>query len=190
MSKKHSLRARTPAEKFRDDVLAAYTDWVEWSRTLRRVFVSLPSYGVGDDSVQSMCEDFGWKYATVSKQIENSKSFKAALGEFVANGHKYRTHVYKNASGTALKYEVKWSALQQVYMLESSITSFIKAETGKISTAENKLIERSGLLEIEPMAHISSQSADNNGGTTMIDISGESSLFALEESFSTNGYDI
>ena len=75
-------------------------------------------------------------------------------------------------------------------MLESSITSFIKAETGKISTAENKLIDRSGLLEIEPMAHISSQSTDNNGGTTMIDMSGESSLFALEESFSANGHGV
>ena len=53
-------KARSPAEKFRDLVLEGYPEWPSWSRKLRRIFVSLPSYGVGNDALESMCEDFDW----------------------------------------------------------------------------------------------------------------------------------
>jgi hypothetical protein len=69
-------------------------------------------------------------------------------------------------------------------MMESGITSFIKAETGKVSAAENKLIEKAGLLEIEPMVNLPQEKApttQNNNQSNTFDLSGESSLFELED---------
>jgi hypothetical protein len=72
-------------------------------------------------------------------------------------------------------------------MMESGITSFIKAELGKISAVENKLIEKSGLLEIEPLVNDwqsdgSHQQVEKKVAVQNVDISGESSLFDLEAS--------
>ena len=181
MPKKNSVRARTPAEIFRDKVLLGYPEWPTWSRKLRRIFVSLPSYGVGEESLEAMCEDFDWELTRTSQLIENNKSFKKAVNEFVDNNYEYRTASYKNKAGTLIHFPVKWSALQRIYMMESGITSFIKAETGKISAAENKLIEKTGLLEIEPMVNLPTEKQQGITNGTTMDMSGESSLFQLEE---------
>jgi hypothetical protein len=162
--KRNSVRARTPAEKYRDDVLLGYPEWPTWSRKLRRIFVSLPSYGVGEDALEAMCDD------------------KKAVNEFVDNNYEYRTATYFSKSKVPLSFQVKWSALQRVYMMESGITSFIKAETGKVSAAENKLIEKAGLLEIEPMVNLPQEKTPKtNTPSNTIDMSGESSLFELED---------
>ncbi len=182
MLKTRSTKRRSPGEKFRDDILLGYPEWPTWSRKLRRIFVCLPSYGVGKESLESMCEDFGWDYPSTFKLIENHKGFKKAINEFVENGYKYRIAERRTKGGTPIRYEIKWSALQHVYMLESGITSFIKAETGKISIAENKLIEKAGLLEIEPVVNLPNENSKLNDSPNVVDISGESSLYELESS--------
>ena len=169
-------KARSPAEKFRDLVLEGYPEWPSWSRKLRRIFVSLPSYGVGNDALESMCEDFDWDLVSTISLVKRNKTFQAAVNEFVDNNYEYRLVEKLTISGNmSMKFQVRWSVLQQVYMLESGITSFIKAETGKVSVAENKLIEKTGLLEIEPLVVHKSKSTQST-----IDISEESSLFELE----------
>ena len=182
MPKKNSTKARTPAERYRDQVLQGYPEWPTWSRKLRRIFVSLPSYGVGEEALETMCEDFDWDYKKTLALVENNKTFKQAVNEFVENGYDYRTTYVPSRNGsTMLTYQVRWSALQRVYMMESGITSFIKSETGKISSSESKLIDKTGLLEIEPMANLPVE--NNNKAKTPVtaDISGESSLYELEE---------
>lgn len=184
MPKRNSVRARTPAEKYRDDVLLGYPEWPTWSRKLRRIFVSLPSYGVGEDALETICEDFNWDFTQTKTLVDKNTSFKIAVNEFVEDNYEYRTVTYFNKNKVALSFQVKWSALQRVYMMESGITSFIKAETGKVSAAENKLIEKAGLLEIEPMVHIQQEKApttQNNNQSNTFDLSGESSLFELED---------
>ena len=181
MSKKNSLKAKSPAEKFRELVLQGYPEWPTWSRKLRRIFVSLPSYGVGKDSLESMCEDFDWDLDATSRLIARTKTFQNAIAEFVNNDYQYRTVSKKTTGGNLkLKFEIRWSLLQQVYMLESGITSFIKAETGKVSAAETKLIEKAGLLEIEPVVNIPANISNTSANT--VDISGEHSLYNLEAS--------
>ena len=177
--RKRSVVARTPAEKFRDNVLVGYPEWVTWSRKLRRIFVCLPSYGVGEEALQSMCEDFDWKYEHAEKLTKSNVSFKKAVSEFVENGYKYRTVLRYPNKKHPIPFQIKWTNLQQVYMMESGITSFIKAETGKISPAESKLIEKAGLLEIEPLVHLPDETP-KNVPQQQVDISGESSLFQLQ----------
>ena len=184
MPKRNSVRARTPAEKYRDDVLLGYPEWPTWSRKLRRIFVSLPSYGVGEDALETICEDFNWDFTQTKTLVDKNASFKIAVNEFVEDNYEYRTVTYFNKNKVALTFQVKWSALQRVYMMESGITSFIKAETGKVSAAENKLIEKAGLLEIEPMVNLPQEKApttQNNDQSNTFDLSGESSLFELED---------
>ena len=184
MPKRNSVRARTPAEKYRDDVLLGYPEWPTWSRKLRRIFVSLPSYGVGEDALEAMCDDFDWEYTQTTNLVDKNTSFKEAVNEFVDNNYEYRTVTYFNKNKVPLTFQVKWSALQRVYMMESGITSFIKAETGKVSAAENKLIEKAGLLEIEPMVNLPQEktpTTQNNDQSNTFDLSGESSLFELED---------
>jgi len=174
-----SAKTRSPAEKFRDLVLQGYPEWPSWSRKLRRIFVSLPSYGVGTDALESMCEDFDWDLDSTISLVNRNKTFKEAVTEFVDNNYEYRLIEKFTLKGNmSMKFQVRWSVLQQVYMLESGITSFIKAETGKVSIAENKLIEKTGLLEIQPLVVIDTPKSSQ----AVIDISGESSLYELESS--------
>jgi len=181
--KVRSPKARSPAEKFRDVVLLGYPEWPGWSRKLRRIFVCLPSYGVGKESFESMCEDFGWDYAATVSLINRSVDFKKAIKEFVDDGYRYRTVAFPRQGGGMLTPEpIRWSVLQQVYMMESGITSFIKAETGRISAPEGKLIEKIGLLEVEPMVSSDPFGAATKTGKGTIDISGEASLYDLESS--------
>jgi len=187
MAKKRSVVARTPAEKFRDNILIGYPEWPTWSRKLRRIFVSLPSYGVGKEALESMCEDFEWDFEKTSKLIDGNASFTKAVNDFIEDGYRYRTAIRYPNSKNPLPFEIKWSKLQLVYMMESGITSFIKAELGKISAVENKLIEKSGLLEIEPLVNDwqsdgSHQQVEKKVAVQNVDISGESSLFDLEAS--------
>ena len=119
MPKRNSVRARTPAEKYRDDVLLGYPEWPTWSRKLRRIFVSLPSYGVGEDALEAMCEDFNWDYTQTTNLVDKNTSFKKAVNEFVDNNYEYRTVTYFNKNKVPLSFQVKWSALQRVYMMES-----------------------------------------------------------------------
>ena len=181
MIKRNSRNVRTPGEVFRDDVLQGYPEWPRWSRKLRRIFISLPSYGVGEDALESMCEDFEWDFPKTKDLIKKNPSFSSAVDEFIENEFEYRTTEFVTRSGKMFKYKVKWSALQKVYMLESGITSFIKAETGKVSTAENKLIEKAGLLDIDPMVLGSDHGKEEKSKST-VDISGESRLSELESS--------
>lgn len=58
MGKLGKYTSRSPGEVVRDILLLAYPEWNEWSRDLKRVFSLLPSYGVGKESLESMCEDF------------------------------------------------------------------------------------------------------------------------------------
>jgi len=126
-----------------------------------------------------MCEDFEWELDSTLRLVNRNKSFKQAVNEYVENNYEYRPVERVTRSGeTALDFQVRWSVLQQVYMLESGITSFIKAETGKVSIAENKLIERTGLLEIEPLVVVDNSRASRT--LPNVDISGESSLYELE----------
>jgi|TARA_R110000851_G_scaffold223886_1_gene376732 hypothetical protein len=123
-----------------------------------------------------MCEDFDWDLVSTISLVKRNKTFQAAVNEFVDNNYEYRLVEKLTISGNmSMKFQVRWSVLQQVYMLESGITSFIKAETGKVSVAENKLIEKTGLLEIEPLVVHKSKTTQST-----IDISEESSLFELE----------
>ncbi len=140
-----------------------------------------PSYGVGEDALRCMCEDYEWDLDSTISLVNRTKSFKKAVNEYVQNNYEYRIVENIGRSGkVSLRFQVRWSVLQQVYMLESGITSFIKAETGKVSIAENKLIEKTGLLEIEPLVLINKSKKEASQAT--VDISGESSLYELESS--------
>jgi len=66
--------------------------------------------------------------------------------------------------------------------MESGISSYIKAESGKQSTAENKLLERSGLLDIDPVVNPSDSVGNDSKPANTVNLSGESSLFNLQTS--------
>ena len=63
--------------------------------------------------------------------------------------------------------------------MESATTSFSKAENGKIAPAESKLIEKAGLLEIEPLVHLPDETP-KNVPQQQVYISCESILFQLQ----------
>jgi hypothetical protein len=181
---KRSYIARTPGEKFRDNILLAYPEWSEWSRNLRRIFVCLPAYGVGDAALESMCDDFGWKYDKICKMMASVPSFVSAVDEYQANGYQYRTGKRQVTSGT-LPFTVKWAHLMQVYMMESGIAAFIKGEVGKLSGPEQKLIEKAGLLEVESVVHQRDTGAEDAGKKGMqYSNEGESAIFTLAEDLS------
>ena len=81
---------RSRGEVVRDVLLWAYPEWNEWSRDLKRIFTLLPSYGVGKENLESMCEDFEWDFEKINKKINNNFSFKKAVQEFKDNGVVYR----------------------------------------------------------------------------------------------------
>ena len=149
------MATRTKGEVLRDNVLLVYPEWSSWSRDLRRLFVLLPSYGVDSDAMENLCRDLGWKYELLMGKVEQCESFRLALEEYVSNGCKYRTAigVYTSRNGNLLDRSVKWSDLQHVYMIESAIGGYIKGEVGKLSPSESKLVEKSGLQDIEPPIH-------------------------------------
>ena len=131
--------------------------------------------------MECMCEDYEWDLDSTISLVNRTKSFKEAVNEYVQNNYEYRLVEKISSSGNvSLKFQVRWSVLQQMYMLESGITSFIKAETGKVSLAENKLIEKTGLLEIEPL--VLKDKPKKETSQAIVDISGESSLYELESS--------
>ena len=178
MAQKNSIHQRSPAEVYRDKILRAYPEWVEWPRKLRRIFVCLPSYGVGDTAVESMCEEFTWDFEKTNKLIAKTKTFVKAVNDYVSNNYSYRSvETGKNST-----MSVKWSNLQKIYMMESGISSYIKAESGKQSTAENKLLERSGLLDIDPVVNPSDSVGNDSKPANTVNLSGESSLFNLQTS--------
>ena len=183
MGKLGKYTSRSPGEVVRDILLLAYPEWNEWSRDLKRVFSLLPSYGVGKESLESMCEDFSWGFDKLTKKIAYTGSFKVAVKEFVDNGYQYRTGFRETKSGLKQQVPVKWSTVQHVYMLESGMAAFIKAEMNKVSKPEEKLIEKTGLLDVERIMHETPDVVKEsmNGSAVPNYTEGEASLFALKD---------
>lgn len=175
---------RTPGEKLRDDVVVVYPEWQGWSRLLKRIFILMPSYGTGADGIMSMCEEMGLTFDDIIEKVQRQENFVEAMKEYEDNGFKYReSKIYEGNQERYRHFSVKWSHLQHVYMMESAMPAFIKAEKGSVSAPEAKLIERSGLLGIENIVHQQKQpSVTENGATTY----GESTkaLYDLDAQFS------
>lgn len=184
-----SITMRTPGEVIRDMLLVAYPEWNEWSRALKRVFALLPSYGVGKEGLESMCDDFGWDFKKLNEKILRSGSFKQAVKEFKENGYVYRVGKRTTKTRVSLDVPIKWSTVQHVYMMESGMAAFIKAEMNKVSKPEEKLIDKAGLLDIERIIHTARDAAvESSNGTAVPGYSNEeASLFALEENLNGKG---
>lgn len=183
---KYTTRSR--GEVVRDVLLWAYPEWNEWPRDLKRVFALLPSYGVGKESLESMCDDFGWTFKKLNEKILRSPSFKRAVKEFKENGYVYRTGKRPLRSGKFWDVPIKWSTVQHVYMLESGMVAFIKAEMNKVSRPEEKLIDKTGLLEVEKVMHDTDAVREAANETAVPGYSNEeASLFALEENLNGKG---
>ena len=179
---------RSRGEVVRDVLLWAYPEWNEWSRDLKRIFTLLPSYGVGKENLESMCEDFEWDFEKINKKINNNFSFKKAVQEFKDNGFVYRMGKRPLKTGKFWDVPIKWSTVQHVYMLECGMVAFIKAEMNKISKPEEKLIDKTGLLDVERVMHDTDAAREAANETSVPQYSNEeASLFALEENLNGKG---
>ena len=171
---------KTKGEVLRDKVLKVYPEWSVWPRDLRRIFILLPSYGADWDGIENICRDLEWDFASVRKRVVANKSFSAALEEYASSGHQYRKANVEVVNKKRWNLVVKWSMLQQVYMMESGIVSFVKGEVSKVSASEAKLVEKSRLLDIEPVVHVpGDQPESSENGNYNTDSGGEASLHAL-----------
>ena len=115
--------------------------------------------------------------------INNNFSFKKAVQEFKDNGFVYRMGKRPLKTGKFWDVPIKWSTVQHVYMLESGMAAFIKAEMNKVSKPEEKLIEKTGLLDVERIMHETPDVVKEsmNGSAVPNYTEGEASLFALKD---------
>lgn len=74
-------------EKLRLKVLEAIPEWPTWPRSLRQVYVLLPTHGTGADGLGAICEALGWKAERLVELIARSGSFSKRLHDFTTYGH-------------------------------------------------------------------------------------------------------
>ena len=62
-----------------EKVLQAIPCWNQWTRQLRRIYLSLPAFGSSDFAIQEICEELGFNYESVQKKIITTPSFSKYL---------------------------------------------------------------------------------------------------------------
>lgn len=105
-------------------VCKAIPGWKEWPRQLRQVYILLPVFGFSEESLKEMCEEFDWKYESLSRKIEAVGSFSESLDE-------YRTEKDYPMFPNSRRNRIRKSHLDTVYSSESSIISFMHLEKAK-----------------------------------------------------------
>ena len=141
--RKRSVVARTPAEKFRDNVLVGYPEWVTWSRKLRRIFVCLPSYGVGKEALESMCEDFEWDFEKTSKLIDGNATFtisnpkQGQVVDFILSGNHTPTLAMSGATFNkvgSVDYDGSTTNLIQILVADDSASEIFYYSVAPIAS--------------------------------------------------------
>ena len=131
-------------------IIRALPGWKEWPRQLRQVYMLLPVFGFSEESLEEMCEEFGWKYESLLKKIESVKSFNEAL-ELYREEKEYPLFV------NSKRIRIKNSHLEAVYASESSIISFMHLEKVKAEGRAGvdfalKIMARGFIDLIEPVS--------------------------------------
>lgn len=105
-------------------VFRTLPDWQKWPRLLRRVYLLLPSHGVGVPGLESMCDDLGVTLQRLKATIDAEPSFKAKLKEYWETGDYPKYPRKDELYGGRLKHAL----ILYVYMKESAVAQFMQAE--------------------------------------------------------------
>ena len=132
-----------------EKVLQAIPCWNQWTRQLRRIYLSLPAFGSSDFAIQEICEELGFNYESVQKKIITTPSFSKYL-------KMYRTDnaypVVTQREDGKYTYRIKHEDLKQVYGQYADIINYFHMEDlkaqGKGSEFSMRVIDQRKLLEM------------------------------------------
>jgi hypothetical protein len=105
-------------------VLRTLPDWRVWPRLLRRVYLLLPSHGVGDAGLESMCGSLGVSLEKLQETIKATPSFKQAL-EAYEKDRAYPKYPRKDARDGS---RISHAMILKLYTRESSTALYLQAE--------------------------------------------------------------
>jgi|3_EtaG_2_1085321.scaffolds.fasta_scaffold15412_3 hypothetical protein len=139
-----------------EKVLKAIPCWTNWTRQLRRVYLSLPAFGSSDASIEEICEELGFNYESIKMKIKITcshkdceKSFQSWLDAFSKNNDYPVTTVRDDGK---YEYRIKHDELKQVYGQYADIISYFHMEDmkaqGKGSDFAMKVIDQRKLVEM------------------------------------------
>ncbi len=161
---------RTDKPPDRQDWIVKFNEalphWKKWSRTLRRVFVLLPSHGADKDGLRDIAEDIGKDYDGLIKLINRTKTFKDQL-EY------YRDTGVLAALNKPINWHVGVHDVANMLARESSALALVQIDIskGKAPTVAVQLAAKSGYLDhVDPKkGGFSDNDTSKNGRSAMGD---------------------
>lgn len=143
-------KSSTGVSEIERRVLKAIPEWKEWTRQLKQVYILLPVFGSTNESIEEMCEEFGWNKESLFQKIEKFFSFRKRLAEYRDDGH------YPIFPGSKKNY-IKKSHLDTVYAHESAVISFMHLEKAKAQGSAGvnfalKMMANGYLDHLEPIS--------------------------------------
>ena len=153
----------------------ALPHWKDWSRTLRRVFVLLPSHGADNDGIRDIAEELGKDYDGLIKLINKTKTFKDQL-EY------YRDTGVLATLNSPLNWHVGVHDVANMLARESSALALVQIDIskGKAPTVAVQIAGKAGYLDhVNPKKGGFLEDGSNSNGTT--DASGSGLIDFHEE---------
>jgi len=144
-------------------VLKAIPCWHQWTRQLRRIYLSLPAFGSSEAAIEEICDELGFNYEKVCQKIISTPSFKRFLDMY----RKEKDYPKVNDRDDG-KYEhrVKHEEIKKVYGQYSDIIKYFHMEDLK---AQNKgadfamrVIEQRNLVEMN-IPDVDEEKVKSNG---------------------------
>ena len=117
-------------------------DWQKWPRLLRRVYLLLPSHGIGNAGLESMCDDLSISIDRLQETIKATPSFEEKLHAYWDEGEYPKYPRKDSKDGGRLKHAL----ILYVYAQESSVAQFMQAESSLPAPMIKRAIE--GVQEI------------------------------------------
>ena len=132
-----------------EKVLQAIPCWNQWTRQLRRIYLSLPAFGSSDFAIQEICEELGFNYESVQKKIITTPSFSKYL-KMYSTDNAYP--IVTQREDGKYTYRIKHEDLKQVYGQYADIINYFHMEDlkaqGKGSEFSMRVIDQRKLVEM------------------------------------------
>ena len=122
----------------------ALPHWKKWSRTLRRVFLLLPSHGADNDGIRDIADELGKDYDGLIKLINKTKTFRDQLEYYRETGV-----LREMRSGKPFAFYVGVHDVANMVARESAALALIQIDIsrGKAPAQALQIASRSGYLD-------------------------------------------